>query len=461
MPDLTHVFRATVQDLSQASGTRGSRLNSSPPIKSKPDPWLKEAHQISRTMADLRAFIITTRPAYLNLSRSGSIGLKSSTRPSRWSDSIPKANDGGASSGFHATTMTSSKVLQDLLETVSSLTSLSDKDRDSIDLQAKVMMRQIKGAIEELESLEQERRKRQQKHSSVTGLNQLLAAATMGSIGPVDNLAQHRQGVTLYLNERLASLATLHKDQYETRIAREMEKRESSLYKALPKPNTTGSSLSQRRHLGRNGDDLSTNSRPFTPPPPSSAPQFSSSVATASATAGTAGPRTGAAAAAGTIGSSRVDPATGISSSHYYHQQQKPQQQQQHHPHPPHGSGGFVEDDTEHDFEQNLSAQQRQMLELENETLVKQLETELNQVRQLESSMLELSSLHSTIQEHLEVQTLQTLRLREEALTAIGHIDAGNDQLIKAGKRNSSTRKWILFFLILASFVLLFLDWYD
>jgi hypothetical protein len=50
---------------------------------------------------------------------------------------------------------TSSKVLQELLDTVASLTSLSDKDRDSIDTQVKVMMRQIKGAIEELESLEQ------------------------------------------------------------------------------------------------------------------------------------------------------------------------------------------------------------------------------------------------------------------------------------------------------------------
>ncbi|KAF9274587.1 hypothetical protein BGZ68_000521 [Mortierella alpina] len=438
MPDLTHVFRATVQDLSQASGTFGGRLASTPPTKSKPDPWLKEAHQISRTMADLRAFIITTRPAYLNLSRSGGTGLGSSSHPRR-SDSIPKAKDGGAS-GFHSTTMTSSKVLQDLLETVSSLTSLSDKDRDSIDLQAKVMMRQIKGAIEELESLEQERRKRQQKHSSVTGLNQLLAAATMGSTGPVDNLAQHRQGVTLYLNERLASLATLHKEQYETRIAREMEKRESSLYKALPKPNSAGSSLSQRRNPGRNGDEMSAKGRPFTPPP-----HLSSTLAAAPAT----GPLGAGLGAAGTIGSSRVDPATGISSSQYYHQQQHNK-----------SSSGFVVDE-EQDFEQSLSAQQRQMLELENENIVKKLETELNQVRQLESSMLELSSLHSTIQEHLEVQTLQTNRLHEEALTAINHIDSGNEQLIKAGKRNSSTRKWILFFLILASFVLLFLDWYD
>ncbi|KAF9899224.1 hypothetical protein BX616_003155 [Lobosporangium transversale] len=101
------------------------------------------------------------------------------------------------------------------------------------------------------------------------------------------------------------------------------------------------------------------------------------------------------------------------------------------------------------------------MLQMENENIVQKLETELNQVRHLEASMLELSSLHSTIQEHLEVQTLQTNRLHEEALTAISHIDAGNEQLIKAGKRSNTTRKWILFFLILASFVLLFLDWYD
>lgn len=156
---------------------------------------------------------------------------------------------------------TSSKVLQELLDTVASLTSLSDKDRDSIDTQVKVMMRQIKGAIEELESLEQgnhtllffervtnrttlgqrltplpllrtflERRKKQRANAAIGGggFNQLLAAAasTMGASGPVDQLAQHRQGVTLYLNERLASLATLHKDQYEVRIAREMEKRE-------------------------------------------------------------------------------------------------------------------------------------------------------------------------------------------------------------------------------------------
>ncbi|KAG0360317.1 hypothetical protein BGZ54_009624 [Gamsiella multidivaricata] len=397
-------------------------------------------------MADLRAFIITTRPAYLNLSRgAGSTGASAnSMRGPRRSDSIPKNSSNGA--GSSSSTSGSSKLLNDLLETVSSLTTLSDKDRDSIDMQAKVMMRQIKGAIEELETLEQERRKRQQKSSSgnmaVAGLNQLLTAAT-GSMGPVDNLAQHRQGVTLYLNERLASLATLHKDQYEARIAREMEKRESSLFKALPKPGAAGANgYGIRRNdseAGPLGPGVMLSQRRNNNASPRPPGDRASDVA--NRTSGASPLPSYGSSAAPTNASSK-----GISSAQYYHQSQQP-------------GDGFV--DEEQDFENSLTAEQRQMLQLENENIVQKLETELNQVRQLESSMMELSSLHSTIQEHLEIQTLQTDRLHEEALTAIGHIDAGNDQLIKAGKRNSSTRKWILFFLILASFVLLFLDWYD
>ncbi|KAF9104545.1 hypothetical protein BGX29_001719 [Mortierella sp. GBA35] len=348
--------------------------------------------------------------------------------PPRRSDSIPSNNNN--SGGGHHTRAgnTSSKVFQELLDTVASLTSLSDKDRDSIDTQVKVMMRQIKGAIEELESLEQERRRRQRANAgggggnaAVSGFNQLLAAAasTMGASGPVDQLAQHRQGVTLYLNERLASLATLHKDQYEVRIAREMEKRESSLFKALPKATlggTNGYGMTQRRNF----NETTSASTP---------PLLSSG----------SSPYTGVAGSLNGIGGNRSDSSKGISSSHDFHSRH-----------------GETTDDQ--DFEQGLSAEERQMLEMENENIVRKLETELNQVRQLETSMIELSTLHSTIQEHLEVQTQQTNRLHEEAQTAINHIDTGNEQLIKAGKRNNSTRKWILFFLILASFVLLFLD---
>ncbi|KAF9320716.1 hypothetical protein BG003_005167 [Podila horticola] len=397
-------------------------------------------------MADLRAFIISTRPAYLNLSRNAGM---SGMRIPRRSDSIPKSHHNNPA------TSTSSKALHDLLETISSLTSLSDRDRDSIDTQVKVMMRQIKGAIEELESLEQDRRKNQQKGGAVpggilaTGLSQLMAAVA-GPSGSVDNMAQHRQGVTLYLNERLAALATLHKDQYEARIAREMEKRESSLFKAIPKPSTVGvlNGVGANRYDsdGPGASGLSRRNQTGVASPEPGNNYSGSSPATSSRPSSRS---------AGTNGSSKADSVTGYSSSQYYQQSAASNFGRD----PNQNVYGEVEE--EDDFEQSLTAEERQMLEMENENIVQKLETELNQVRQIESSMLELSSLHSTIQEHLEIQTQQTNRLHEEAQTATDHISAGNDELLKAGKRNDGTRKWILFFLILASFVLLFLDWYD
>ncbi|KAF9433659.1 hypothetical protein BGZ76_009166 [Entomortierella beljakovae] len=378
MPDLTNIFRATVQELDQTIGSTSKPGTKTP--KRQPDLWIKEAHQIAKSMTDLRTFILTTRPIYLNISRGVGTngahgGLNGGVKVLRKGDSTSNSSDNSHTASFAST---SSKVLNDLLETVSSLTSLSDKDRDSIDTQVKVMMKQIKGAIEELENLEQG-----------------------SSTGTIDDVAQHRQGVTLYLNERLASLATLHKDQYEARITREMEKRESSLHRALPKPPSTstgGNGLVQRRNPGSdhspsNNNNLSSTHR-----------------------------------------AGKSTESSGISSSQYYQQQPS--------------SNGFVDDDQ--DFESSLTEQERQMLQLENENIVQKLETELNQVRQLETSMIELATLHNTIQEHLEAQTLQTNRLHEEALTAIGHIDAGNDQLVKAGKHNQTTRKWILFFLIMA-----------
>jgi hypothetical protein len=85
-----------------------------------------------------------TRPAYLHLTRNAGSATGGSL-----------ARTSGLHSSNATTRTISSKALNDLLDAVSALTSLSDKDRDSIDTQAKVMMRQIQGAIEELETLEQ------------------------------------------------------------------------------------------------------------------------------------------------------------------------------------------------------------------------------------------------------------------------------------------------------------------
>ena len=61
----------------------------------------------------------------------------------------------------------------------------------------------------------------------------------------------------------------------------------------------------------------------------------------------------------------------------------------------------------------------------------------------------------------LAIQTQQTDRLYAEATATTDRVQEGNLMLVKARERASDTRKWILVFLILASFILFFLNLYD
>jgi syntaxin 18 len=112
-------------------------------------------------------------------------------------------------------------------------------------------------------------------------------------------------------------------------------------------------------------------------------------------------------------------------------------------------------------FEQQLSQEQMQQLEKENETMLEEMNTTLNQVRQAEKALLEISTLQSQLTNHLAVQTLQTDRLYGDSLATTERVEQGNLQLIQAKERNRGTRKFMLIFLLGASLVLLFLDWYS
>jgi len=100
------------------------------------------------------------------------------------------------------------------------------------------------------------------------------------------------------------------------------------------------------------------------------------------------------------------------------------------------------------------------MLQAENDRLMNELEGTLEQVKQTESALTEISSMQSQLAVHLAAQTAMTDRLHTEAIQTTERIQGGNLQLIKARERNSTTRKWMLLFLLLMSGVLLFLDWY-
>ncbi|KAI9496245.1 hypothetical protein BDB00DRAFT_809622 [Zychaea mexicana] len=107
-----------------------------------------------------------------------------------------------------------------------------------------------------------------------------------------------------------------------------------------------------------------------------------------------------------------------------------------------------------------LSQEQMQMLEKENSTMLEELNNTLNQVKNAEKALLEISTLQNELTTHLAAQTAQTDRLYADAIASTERIEQGNVQLIQSRERNRGTRHFTLFFLLMASFVLLFLDWY-
>ncbi|KAI8989578.1 hypothetical protein BDB01DRAFT_842216 [Pilobolus umbonatus] len=110
---------------------------------------------------------------------------------------------------------------------------------------------------------------------------------------------------------------------------------------------------------------------------------------------------------------------------------------------------------------EHLSKEQIQMLEKENSMMLDQLNSTLNQVKSAEKALLEISTLQTQLTNHLAVQTIQTDRLYADAISINNRVEQGNRQLVSAKERNKGSRKFMLAFLLGASFVLLFLDWYS
>ncbi|KAI9597485.1 hypothetical protein BDF19DRAFT_435239 [Syncephalis fuscata] len=109
----------------------------------------------------------------------------------------------------------------------------------------------------------------------------------------------------------------------------------------------------------------------------------------------------------------------------------------------------------------DLTPEQQQLLEDENRELAQSLESTLNQVKEAERAILEIAELQNQLMSHVAAQAKETEQLYEEAVATTDRVREGNLQLAEAGRRSADTRKWVLLFLILASLVLLFLDWYD
>ncbi|XP_060103265.1 syntaxin-18 isoform X1 [Heteronotia binoei] len=110
--------------------------------------------------------------------------------------------------------------------------------------------------------------------------------------------------------------------------------------------------------------------------------------------------------------------------------------------------------------EDELSPEEIQMFEQENQRLVGEMNSLFDEVRQIEGKVVEISRLQEIFTENVLKQEAEIDTIHQLVVGATENIKEGNEDIREAIKNNAGFRVWILFFLVMCSFSLLFLDWY-
>lgn len=113
------------------------------------------------------------------------------------------------------------------------------------------------------------------------------------------------------------------------------------------------------------------------------------------------------------------------------------------------------------EVEEQLSAEELQMFEQENEQLFNELNSLSEDVRQIESKVVHIAELQEIFTEKVLQQDKDIDRISTTVVGATENVKDGNEQIRQAIQRNAGLRVFILFFLLVMSFSLLFLDWYN
>ncbi|XP_072763308.1 syntaxin-18 isoform X1 [Anoplolepis gracilipes] len=112
-------------------------------------------------------------------------------------------------------------------------------------------------------------------------------------------------------------------------------------------------------------------------------------------------------------------------------------------------------------YEEEPSAEDIQMFESENEQLYNELNNVAEEVKQIESKVVHIAELQEIFTEKVLDQDKDLDRLMTTVVGSTENVKEANEQIRQAIQRNAGLRVWILFFLLVMSFSLLFLDWYN
>lgn len=116
---------------------------------------------------------------------------------------------------------------------------------------------------------------------------------------------------------------------------------------------------------------------------------------------------------------------------------------------------------SEEDILENMSPEEIQMFEQENQQLYDEMNNMVDEVKKIEGKVVEIAQLQEIFTEKVLEQEKDIDRIADTVVGATENIKEANEDIREALKNNAGLRVWILFFLIVLSCTLLFLDWYN
>ncbi|KAH8278862.1 hypothetical protein KR018_010491 [Drosophila ironensis] len=114
----------------------------------------------------------------------------------------------------------------------------------------------------------------------------------------------------------------------------------------------------------------------------------------------------------------------------------------------------------EADDEDPLSAEDIQLFEAENVHIYNFLQGVSEEVEQIEKNVVDIAQLQDIFTEKVALQQHNIDRIASAVVGSTENVKDANEHIRQATQRNAGLRVWSLFFLLVMSFSLLFLDWY-
>lgn len=121
----------------------------------------------------------------------------------------------------------------------------------------------------------------------------------------------------------------------------------------------------------------------------------------------------------------------------------------------------IVDEEMKKKLENELDSEMIKIFEQEHVDLQNQLSNELEEAREIEKKMVNISHLVSFLSEKVVEQREAIDTIFTEAKDNVSTVEQVPDELVQANERNNAYKRYVIMFLLFMSFSLLFLDFVD